>query len=125
VIRARLGLGLAVFDMLAPPAPFGDRAIDLPTVLPAALLLACLSVFLMARVVGTLRGKPITGSEGMVGELGEAVGPLEPEGKVFVHGEYWDAVASSFLPRGARVRVVKVSGGRLQVEDARLPPPSD
>ena len=33
---------------------------------------------------------------------------LAPEGKVFVHGEIWSAVADEPLPRGTRVRVIKV-----------------
>jgi len=102
--------------------PLGDWRIGLPTVLPAALLLASLTVLLMTRVARTRRMKPMTGAEGMVGEVGEVVAPLEPEGKVFVHGEYWDATAPSALPRGAAVRVVKVCGERLLVEDARIAP---
>jgi membrane-bound serine protease (ClpP class) len=105
-------------------APVGTRRIGLPAVLPAALLLASVTLVLMTRVVRTRRMKPVTGVEGMVGEIGQAVAPLDPEGKVFVHGEYWDAVAPSSLPRGAPVRVVKVSGERLEVEDARSPLPA-
>ena len=29
----------------------------------------------------------------MTGQIGEALTELAPEGKVFVHSEYWDAVA--------------------------------
>ena len=32
-------------------------------------------------------------AKGMIGEIGAAVTPLAPDGKVFVHGEYWNAVA--------------------------------
>ena len=49
------------------------------------------------------RAKVETGTAGMVGEIGSAITALAPEGKVFVHGEYWDAVSP--LPvsrRGAR-----------------------
>jgi membrane-bound serine protease (ClpP class) len=37
----------------------------------------------------------VTGSEGMIGEIGTAVTPLAPDGKVFVRGEYWNATAAS------------------------------
>jgi membrane-bound serine protease (ClpP class) len=103
-------------------APFGAGRIGLPTVLPAAALLATITLILMTRVARTRRMKPLTGAEGMIGEVGDVVAPLEPEGTVFVHGEYWDAIASSSLPRGTRIRVKEVRGRRLQVEDARLRP---
>jgi membrane-bound serine protease (ClpP class) len=41
---------------------------------------------------------------------------LAPEGKVFVHGEYWDAVASTPVPAGAPVRVLAVENLKLTVE---------
>jgi membrane-bound serine protease (ClpP class) len=103
-------------------SPFGAPGIGLPMVLPLALLLAALVVFLTTRVVRTRRMRPMTGAEGMVGETGEVVAPVDEHGsggKVFVHGEYWNAVASSRLPIGARVRVVRVSGEHLEVEASR------
>jgi membrane-bound serine protease (ClpP class) len=111
--------GFVLGSLMLLDTPLEGWRISLPTVLPAAALLATVILFLSVRVARTRHMKPTTGAEGMVGELGEVVAPLQPEGKVFVHGEYWDAIAPSVLPRGARVRVVKVSGERLQVEDAR------
>jgi membrane-bound serine protease (ClpP class) len=92
------------------------NALLMLAVLLAALLLAVVTLLLITRVARTHRGRPLTGAEGLVGELGEVV---SPGGKVFVHGEYWNATVPPSLPRGARVRVVKVIGPRLEVEDAR------
>jgi membrane-bound serine protease (ClpP class) len=44
--------------------------------------------------------------------------PLAPEGKIFVHGEYWNAVSPVPVPAGARVRVTAVEGLTLTVEPA-------
>ncbi len=52
----------------------------------------------------------------MIGETGSAVTDLSPGGKVFVHGEYWDAVARENLPAGARVRVTAIRQLTLTVE---------
>jgi membrane-bound serine protease (ClpP class) len=60
---------------------------------------------------------PITGREGMVGEVGEvreAIAPGKP-GRVFVHGEHWRAVSNETLEVGARARVVAVRGLELEV----------
>jgi len=62
--------------------------------------------------------KPTTGSAGLVGEIGFVKNALEPEGKVFVHGELWNAVSRTPLMEGMRVRVVKVTGLKLEVEPA-------
>jgi membrane-bound serine protease (ClpP class) len=49
-------------------------------------------------------------------EIGQARTPLAPAGKVFVHGEYWDAVSSAPVELGGEVRVVAVDGLKLKVE---------
>jgi membrane-bound serine protease (ClpP class) len=54
----------------------------------------------------------------MVGEIGVAHAALHPEGKIFVHGEFWDAVSTAPVEAGARVRVLAVEGLRLKVEPA-------
>ena len=33
---------------------------------------------------------------------------LSPEGKVFVHGELWNAEASESIPKGSKVKVIEV-----------------
>jgi membrane-bound serine protease (ClpP class) len=75
-------------------------------------------MFLVSIVVQARRNKVLTGASGMVGEIGVAKTALEPEGKVLVRGEYWDAVASANMPVGSRVRVKAMSGLKLMVEPA-------
>jgi membrane-bound serine protease (ClpP class) len=75
-------------------------------------------IFLLARVLRSYRRQPLTGAKGLAGEFGEAAVALEPSGKVFVHGEYWEAISRAPIPKGARVRVVKVVGLLLEVEPA-------
>ena len=51
--------------------------------------------------------KPATGSEGMIGETGVAMGDFTGKGKVFVVGELWDAECSLPLRKGEKVTVVE------------------
>jgi len=44
---------------------------------------------------------------------------LVPEGKVFVHGEIWNAISTVPVPAGAKVVVHRVEG--LQLEVSPLP----
>jgi membrane-bound serine protease (ClpP class) len=61
---------------------------------------------------------PMTGSAGLVGEIGVVKKALAPRGKVFVHGELWNAVAATAIAENVPVRVVKVTGLLLEVEPA-------
>jgi len=99
-----------------------EMRIHLPTALAVALPFAAITMFLVSIVVTARRNKVLTGAEGMIGELGVAETPLEPEGQVLVRGEYWDAIAPSNIPAGAPVRVKGVAGLKLQVEKTAAAP---
>ena len=90
--------------------------IHLLTALAVSIPFALITMFLVAIVIRARRNKVLTGSSGMIGEIGVSRTALEPEGQIFVHGEYWDAVASTHIPAGAQVRVRAVSGLKLLVE---------
>ena len=77
---------------------------------------AAISVFLLHLAIRSFRYKVVTGTEAMVGEIGEAKTDLRPRGSVFVHGELWAARAEAEVMAGQRVRVVAVDGMNLEVE---------
>ena len=99
-------------------SPFPALRVGLAVVLPTALAVAFVVIFLLTRVLKSHREKPITGVEGLAGEIGEAIVALGPDGKVFVHGEFWDATSRTPVAAGTRVRVLGVDGKRLEVEPA-------
>lgn len=74
--------------------------------------------FLFALPVGlAAQSRPVsTGQQGMVGERGTAVTDVAPTGRVFVHSEYWNAVADEPVPAGSGVEVESVSGMVLKVK---------
>jgi membrane-bound serine protease (ClpP class) len=63
------------------------------------------------------RGKPVTGREGLIGEIGETLEALIPAGSIRVHGEHWKAesVAGDIGP-GKKVRVIRIQNWKLYVE---------
>ena len=89
------------------------------TAIGIALPFAAISVFLTTLVIRAHGYKVDTGVSGLVGETGIARTALDPEGKIFVHGEYWDAISSIAVTEGTRVRVLSVDGMRLTVEPLR------
>ena len=53
----------------------------------------------------------------MVGEIGEAIEPVHTKGRVFVHGEYWQACSDIPIPAGAEIEIVRVMDGlKLEVK---------
>jgi len=60
--------------------------------------------------------KPVTGSEGLIGETGEAMTDFTGEGKVFVTGEWWTARSVAPLKKGDKVTVTGREGMTLIVE---------
>ena len=68
-------------------------------------------VFALTLALRAQVARPKTGLEGLVGEVGEARTKIAPAGKVFVHGEYWDAVSSEPIEEGERIKVVGMQDG--------------
>ena len=84
-----------------------------------ATMVALSAVFFGAVIALAVRSqlrKPSTGTEGMVGEVGEAVTDVERSGKVRVHGELWDARCDRPVRKGEPVIVKAVDGMKLVVE---------
>ncbi len=63
-------------------------------------------VFAIGMAVKTHRKKPTTGLVGLIGEIGEVFKPLQPEGIIKVHGEFWKAVCNVPCKKGQKVRVI-------------------
>ena len=86
-------------------------------VLPSVLVFAVLVFFLGQLVVRAQRRPAVTGREGMIGLVATVRSdiPSDGEGKVFVHGEFWDAVAAAPVNAGERVEVLAVEGLILRV----------
>ena len=73
-------------------------------------------LFAISKALLIQRKKPVTGTVGLIGEVGTTKSPLDPMGKVFVHGEYWNARSSEGpIESGEKVVVEKVEGRTLIV----------
>jgi membrane-bound serine protease (ClpP class) len=102
--------------LLLVDSPLPELRIHLSTAVGLALPFAIITTFLVSLVIRARANKVVTGAQGMLDELGVAHTALAPAGKVFVHGEYWDAVSSAPVEAGARVRVTDIQALTLKVE---------
>lgn len=115
-----LGVGgiftLILGALLLVDAPIPQMRIHLLTAIAVSIPFGLLTIFLVNIAVRARRGKVVTGESGLIGEVGVARTPLRPEGKVFVHGELWNAICSSGAELGQSVRVSGVRDLVLTVE---------
>lgn len=110
IVTMTLG-GLLLVD-----APIPEMRVHLLTSMAVSVPLGIITVFLMSIALRARHNKVVTGIQGMIGQIGVARTALSPAGKVFVRGELWDAICSSFLPSGESVVVRKVDGLQLGVD---------
>ncbi|MCQ9208370.1 MAG: nodulation protein NfeD [Omnitrophica bacterium] len=90
--------------------------VSLRIIIPLAVSLGLISTFLITRVIKAHRKKSTSGPEGLVGETARAKTSISPEGKVFVHGELWDAKSKEKVKKGEQVIIEKVEGLKLIVK---------
>lgn len=107
-----LGLGsLLLFDTGS-----SDLAVDRSIIFTAVVTLSAFILLVGYLVFKSQKKKPTMGLEGLLGEIGEVRVKLDPFGKIFVHGEYWNAEGNEEIAVGAKVRVVGFERMSLKVK---------
>jgi membrane-bound serine protease (ClpP class) len=107
---------LTLGGLLLVDAPIPEMRVHLLTALAVSIPFGIITAFLMGIAVRARRNKIVTGKQGLIGEIGIAQTMLAPAGKVFVHGELWDAVSTIPVPAGEQIVVRQVDGLTLRVD---------
>ncbi len=114
-----LGVGgtisLALGSLLLFDTQNADFGVDRSIVFTAVATIGTFVLAISYLVFHSQKSRPTLGLEGLLGEVGEVRGALSPTGKVFVHGEYWNAQADGEIPVGEKVKVVGYDGMCLKV----------
>jgi membrane-bound serine protease (ClpP class) len=117
-----LGIGgvisLALGSFLLFDTPNSDLTIDRPIVYTAVATMAVLVLATGYLVFRSQKAKPTLGMDGLIGQIGEVRAKLSPSGKVFVHGEYWNAQTQTDgqIDVGDKVQIVGYDGMSLKVK---------
>jgi len=90
--------------------------ISLPLIGSTALVSAGFFLWLMSRVYAMSRKKVVTGAEEMIGIIGKAMEDFTDEGRVWVHGESWQAQTSTPIKKGQKVQITEKDGLQLKVK---------
>jgi membrane-bound serine protease (ClpP class) len=109
---------LTLGGLLLVDAPIPEMRVRLVTALAVSVPLGLITAFLMGIAVRARRNKIVTGEQGLIGEIGIAQTELAPAGKVFVHGELWDAVSAIPVSAGEQIVIRQVDGLTLRVDPA-------
>jgi membrane-bound serine protease (ClpP class) len=112
IITLTLG-SLMLFDS---PLPFMRVSYDV--LIPVVVITSACFILVISLAIRAYSKKPATGKEGLVGEIGISKSSIDPSGKVFIHGEYWDAVSDEAIPEETRVQVTEVNNIELKVKKA-------
>jgi len=116
-----LSLGGIVSLTLGSIMLFEDVGVSLRLMAPTIVLIGGFFVIVSTLAFRAYRSKPQSGVEGLIGEVGVVQKPIDPEGLVFVHGEYWRAMSGEKLEPGEIVTVEEVTGLILKVRKASKP----
>jgi membrane-bound serine protease (ClpP class) len=114
---------LTLGGLLLVDSPVPEMRVHLLTALAVSIPLGLITAFLMSIAFKARRNKLVSGAQGLLGEIGVAQTALSPRGKIFVHGEIWDAVSPSDVSVGQSVVVRRIDGLLLQVEPLAVAQP--
>ncbi len=109
IISLLLG-SLMLFESPLPYLRVSWNVLILSVLLTAGFFIFAITLSLRAYLI-----KPATGAEGLVGEKGVAKTRIDLEGKIFIHGEFWNATSEEVVEAGEKVKVVGVENLLLRV----------
>lgn len=109
-------ISLLLGSLMLIESPAEYMRISLTVIIPAVLVSAAFFIFAVTMAIRARLTKPTTGMEGLVGETGIVTTDISPEGKVSIHGEFWNAISNQNIERGEKVQVIGVVNLKLKVK---------
>jgi membrane-bound serine protease (ClpP class) len=109
-------ISLFLGSMMLFESPTEYMRVSLSVIIPAVLVSAGFFIFAVTKAIKARLTKPTTGMEGLIGEIGTASTPIVPEGKISVHGEFWNAMSDQKIEAGEKVQVIGVMNLKLKVK---------
>ncbi len=110
-------VSLVMGSLLLFDSPDPALRVSLKVMIPALIVISLFFAGVMSLVLKAQMRKRQSGREGMIGAEGQAVTDVHEMGKVFVHGEYWNAWSDRAVEKGKKVRVVAVAALKLKIEE--------
>lgn len=97
--------------------PEMSAQVSMGVIMPVTMTFVAFFVTCVYLVIKVHRTRPLTGSQGLMGETGVVYSwGADGTGKIFCHGEYWNAHGPESLAPGDEVQVSRMEGMALFVE---------
>jgi membrane-bound serine protease (ClpP class) len=109
-------ISLLLGSLMLIESPAEYMQISLAVIIPVVAVSAGFFIFAISMAIRARMSKPTTGKEGLIGEIGVAATSLSPEGKISVHGEFWNAVCDETIDQGQKVEVIGTKDLKLKVK---------
>ncbi len=113
VISLILG-SLLLFD-----SPEPALRLSFQVLIPAVVVASGFFIVVIYLALKAQMRKHFTGAEAMIGEEAEVVRDIDQEGEVFIKGEYWKARSDAPIRQGSKVKIIRVDGMKLTVEEIK------
>jgi membrane-bound serine protease (ClpP class) len=113
-----LSLGGLVSLTLGSIMLFDDLKVSIKLMAPTVVLVGGFFVIVSTLAFRAYRTQPKSGMDGLIGEIGLVKEDIDPEGLIFVHGEYWRATAGEKIEADEKVEVEGADGLILRVKKA-------
>jgi membrane-bound serine protease (ClpP class) len=113
-----LSLGGLISLTLGSIMLFDDLKVSLKLMAPTVVLVGGFFVVVSTLAFRAYRTQPKSGKDGLIGEIGLVKEDIDPEGLIFVHGEYWRATAGEKIEADEKVEVEGADGLMLRVRKA-------
>ncbi len=97
---------------------FDDLKVSFKLMAPTVVLVGGFFVIVSTLAFRAYRTRPKSGKDGLIGEIGLVKADIDPEGLIFVHGEYWRATAGERIEADEKVEVEGADGLILRVKKA-------
>jgi membrane-bound serine protease (ClpP class) len=109
-------ISLLLGSMMLFQSPVEYMRVSLSVIIPAVMVSAAFFIFAVTKAIHARLQKPTTGMEGLVGETGIATTNISQEGKVSIHGEFWNVISDQNIERGEKVQVIGIANLKLKVK---------
>jgi len=97
--------------------PIPEMKPALTLIITVAMCMGGVFLFLTYKVMQSIRKKPQGGREGLIGEIATTRSEISPDqGKVFTHGEIWNAFSENPINPNEKVIIIDVVDLKLKVK---------
>jgi len=112
-------ISLVLGSLLLFDTPEPALRLSFQVLIPAVLVASGFFIVVIWLAVKAQMRKHFSGAEAMIGSEAEVMKDIDKEGEVLIMGEYWKAISGNPVKKGAKVRIIKVDGLKLIVEEIK------